>query len=162
MWSVWAGDDSLHLLTSELGGHLFRKYLMAGDRPLPDPMLSILNWAFMNKLNWNFRQNAKRLMHETTFVKYLLQNFVNIVALWQHHRIHMLLNPSPLVPHICVSQSGYSAPSHYLNQCLVMVNWTLRNKLQWKFNHYPKMFVHENTYEIIVCEMVGILSRGSD
>ena len=27
-----------------------------------------------------------------------------------------------------------SAPSHYLNQCWVMLNWTLRNKLQWNFN----------------------------
>ena len=49
----------------------------------------------------------------------------------------------PLVPHICVSESGqhwfrqwlvtYSAPSHYLNQCWVVVNWTLRKNLQWFF-----------------------------
>ena len=25
-------------------------------------------------------------------------------------------------------------PSHYLNQCCNVVNWTLRNKLQWNFN----------------------------
>ena len=25
-------------------------------------------------------------------------------------------------------------PSHYLNQCWVIVNWTLRNKLHWNFN----------------------------
>ena len=40
----------------------------------------------------------------------------------------------PIVPHICVSKSdqhwfrqwlvAYSAPSHYLNQCWVIVNWT--------------------------------------
>ena len=49
----------------------------------------------------------------------------------------------PLVPHICVSESGqhwfrcfvsYLAQSYYLNQCQVIVNWTLRNKLQWNFN----------------------------
>ena len=48
----------------------------------------------------------------------------------------------PLVPHICVSELGQdwfrqwlvacSAPSHYPNQCSLIVNWTLRNKLQWK------------------------------
>ena len=27
-----------------------------------------------------------------------------------------------------------SAPSHYLNHWWVIVNWTLRNKLQWSFN----------------------------
>ena len=50
----------------------------------------------------------------------------------------------PLVPHICVSESGqhwfrlwlvaYSAPSHYLNQCCIIVSWIFRNKLQWNFN----------------------------
>ena len=50
----------------------------------------------------------------------------------------------PLVPHICTSEScqhwfrkwlvTYSAPSHYLNQCWVIVNWTLRNKLQRNFS----------------------------
>ena len=53
----------------------------------------------------------------------------------------------------------YSVPSHYVNQCWVIVNWTLRNKLQWNFNKKGKLFVHENASETIVCEMVDILSR---
>ena len=54
------------------------------------------------------------------------------------------LTHPPLVPHMCVSESGqhwfrkwlvaYSAPSHYLNQCRIIVNWTLRNKFQWNCN----------------------------
>ena len=50
--------------------------------------------------------------------------------------------------HICVSESGqpwfrwwlvvYSTPSHYLNHCLRIVNWTLRRKLQWNFNQIQK------------------------
>ena len=28
---------------------------------------------------------------------------------------------------------SWSAPSHYLNQCWKIVNWTLRNKIQWFF-----------------------------
>ena len=50
----------------------------------------------------------------------------------------------PLVPHICVSKPGqhyfrqwliaYSAPSHYLNQCWIIVILALKNKLQWNFN----------------------------
>ena len=31
-------------------------------------------------------------------------------------------------------------PSHYLNQCWVIVNWTLRNKAQWNFNQSRKFF----------------------
>ena len=50
-----------------------------------------------------------------------------------------------LVSHICVSEWGYpvallhSAASHYLNQCWVIVNWTLRNKVQINFNQNTKL-----------------------
>ena len=56
--------------------------------------------------------------------------------------------------------SLYSAPSHYLNQCWVIVNWTLRNKLQWNFNQNTNLSIHENASEYIVWEMTAILSRG--
>ena len=54
----------------------------------------------------------------------------------------------PLVPHACVSESGqhwfrywlfaYSLPSHYLNQCCVIVNSTFSSTLQWNFNQNTK------------------------
>ena len=46
-------------------------------------------------------------------------------------------------------------------QCWVIVNWTLRNKVQWNLNQNTKVFIHENAYENIVCEMAAILCRGS-
>ena len=59
----------------------------------------------------------------------------------------------PLVPHICVSDSGqrwfkwwlvvYSAPTHYLKQCWVIVNWTLRKKNPWIFSQNTKFFIHK-------------------
>ena len=79
--------------------------------------------------------------------------------------------PLTWMPHMCVSESGqhwfrywlvtYSAPSHGLNQCWIIVNWTLGNKLHW-FLFYPnaKLFIHENASQNIVCEMAAILSRG--
>ena len=36
---------------------------------------------------------------------------------------------------------AYSAPSHYLKQCWVIVNWTLMNKPQWNFNCLFVLFV---------------------
>ena len=51
-------------------------------------------------------------------------------------------------------------PSHYLNQCWVIVNWTLWNKVQWNFNQNTKLFIQKNASENIVCEMASILSRG--
>ena len=84
--------------------------------------------------------------------------------------LRLTLTHLPLVPHICVQISGqhlfrcwlvtYSAPSQYLYQCWVIVNWTLRNKLQWNFNQNTKHFVHENASKNIVCEMAAILYRG--
>ena len=76
----------------------------------------------------------------------------------------------PLVLHIGISEAGqhcfrywlvaYSAPSHYLNKCWVIVNWTLRNKLQWNLNQNTKLFIHQNASSNIVCEMAAILFRG--
>ena len=48
--------------------------------------------------------------------------------------------------------------SHHLNQCWDIVNWTLKNKLQWNFNRNSYIFFHENAFEYVVWEMVAILS----
>ena len=79
-----------------------------------------------------------------------------------------VLSHLPPVPHICVSESDQhwfrqwlvacSAPSHYLNQCCYIVNWTFRNKLQWNLNRNTKLSIQENAYDNIVCEMAAILS----
>ena len=58
------------------------------------------------------------------------------------------------------SAKGYSAPSHYLNQCSLMVNWTPRNKLQWNLNHNTKLSIQENAFKNVVYEISAILSRG--
>ena len=50
------------------------------------------------------------------------------------------------------------APNHYLNQWWNIVNWTLRNKLQWNFNRNSNIFIQENALENVVCEMASILS----
>ena len=81
-----------------------------------------------------------------------------------NHLIHL-----PLVRHICVSESGqqwlrqclvaYSMSSHYLNQCLNIVNSALRNKIQWNLNRNSCIFILENASEKIACQMAAILSR---
>ena len=54
---------------------------------------------------------------------------------------------------------AYSALSHYLNQCWIIVNSTPRNKLQRNFNQNTKFFI-ENVTKTIVCETAAILSKG--
>ena len=44
------------------------------------------------------------------------------------------------------------ATIHYLKQCRIIVDWTLRNKFQWNFNRNPYIFIHENAFECVLCE----------
>ena len=37
----------------------------------------------------------------------------------------------------------------------MIVNWTIRNKLQWNFNLNSNIFIQQNAFEDIVCEMVA-------
>ena len=50
--------------------------------------------------------------------------------------------------------------SDYLNQCWLIVNWTLRNRLQLDSNQNDKFFIHDNSFGNDICEMAAILSRG--
>ena len=59
------------------------------------------------------------------------------------------------VTHICVSKLTIIASD--LNQRWNIVNWTLRNKLQWNFNRNSNIFIHENAFENVVWEMTAIL-----
>ena len=54
---------------------------------------------------------------------------------------------------------AWTAPSHYLNQCWNIVNWTLRNKCQWNFNQNSSIFIQANAFENVICEMASILSQ---
>ena len=69
------------------------------------------------------------------------------------------------VTHICVSKltiigsdSGWTASSHYLNQCWNIINFILRNKLQWNLNRNSYIFTQENAFENSVWKMAAILS----
>ena len=52
---------------------------------------------------------------------------------------------------------AWSAPSHYLKQYWNIVNWTLRNKIQWNLNRNSHIFIHKNGFENIICKMAAIL-----
>ena len=38
----------------------------------------------------------------------------------------------------------------------IIVNWTLRNKLQWNLTRNSNIFIQENAFESVVCEMASI------
>ena len=74
------------------------------------------------------------------------------------------------VTHICISKLSHHCfkqwhvpcmvPSHYLNQCWIIVNWTIANKFQWNFYCNSNIFSEENMFENVVCKiMLSILSQ---
>ena len=75
------------------------------------------------------------------------------------------------VTHICVIEMGhhwfmqwlvaFSAPSHYLNQWWLMVNWTLGNKVQWNFYQNWNIFIDKIAFENVVCQSGGHLVPAS-
>ena len=52
----------------------------------------------------------------------------------------------------------WMAPSHYLNECWSIVNWTLGNKLHWNLNRNFYIFIQENAFENVLWKMAAILS----
>ena len=108
-------------------------------------------WLITKGVLWhsnesNFTRSAHVLDLYLVFVDYILT--------------HLLL-----VPHICIREPGqhwlrqwlvaYSAPSHCLNQCWPIVNWTPGNKFQWNLNWNSVIFIQENAFENVVCHNGG-------
>ena len=101
---------------------------------------------------------------------YVPQKTINMITDPCLIRNESLLMHLPLVPHICVIKVGqhwlrqwraaFSAPSHYLNQCSLIANWTIRNKSRRNSNQNTKLFIHKSASENTVCEMAATLSKG--
>ena len=71
------------------------------------------------------------------------------------------------VTHICVNRITYWFRQYGLSpgrrqtliwtvQCCNIVNWTFTNELQWNFNLISNIFIQENAFENVVCEMLSI------
>ena len=117
--------------------------------------------------------------------RHFKSNYDNVIVFislfWLHMRstaVHLSLFQLHLfkklthwgrVMHICIDNLSHhcfrwwlvawSAPCHYLNQCWDIINWTLRNKLQWNFNRNSNIFIQEKAFGSVVCEMAAILSQ---
>ena len=51
------------------------------------------------------------------------------------------------------------APSHYLNQCSIIVIWTRTNTFQLNCNRNSNIFIQENAFQNVAWKMLAILSR---
>ena len=53
----------------------------------------------------------------------------------------------------------WSAPSHHLSQCCNIINSNLRSKIKWHLTWNSYIFIQDNAFENIACEMVAVLYR---
>ena len=61
--------------------------------------------------------------------------------------------------HICISQLSRLVPSHYLNQCWPIVNWTRSKKFQWNFNQNSIFSLTKMHFKPSPAKRAVILSR---
>ena len=124
--------------------------------PLAGPMLSYyqLGPREQTSVKFELKLRSKKIHFEMSSAKW--QPFclgLNVLTHWGR------------VTHIYVSKVGHhwlswwAAPSHHLNRCRNIVNWTLENKLQWNLNRHLYILIQENAFEIVVRELAAILSR---
>ena len=48
-------------------------------------------------------------------------------------------------------------PTHYLNRCWVVLNWTLGNKFQGDLNQHTNIFIHANEFENTICKIFSYM-----
>ena len=73
--------------------------------------------------------------------------------------IYASVNLPSLVPKMACRLDGAKPLSKYWNYYLKIwniVNWNPGNKLQWNFSQNSNIFIQENTFENVVCEMASI------
>ena len=56
---------------------------------------------------------------------------------------------------------SYSAQA-IIQTSAVMVNWTLRNKIQWNFDQNTRNFIYKNASQNIICEMAAFFVQEGD
>ena len=139
----------LHICISESGQHWLVVY--SAPSQYLNQCWVIVNWTLGNKLQWDCNQNTKIFIHKNAS-EYIVCEIAIILS--RRKWVNDTSNEDRQTKLVV-----YSVPSQYLNQCWVIVNWTLGNKLQWDFNQNTKISIHKNASEYIVCEMATILSR---
>ena len=76
-----------------------------------------------------------------------------------HYGIVMSYNTVKGQHWLKLSLVTYLQPDHYMNQCWLTVNWTLRNKLLLNFDQNERLEIKENVFENVICRMLVISFR---
>ena len=120
------------------------------------PLYQGLDVFMMISLLWGHRCSIKNLgpvknlaTPPTPNLPYLPQGSygISVVIRLTHWQRGMHICLSELDHHWFIWLVAWPVASHYLNQCWVTANWTLRNKLQWNLNRNLRIYIQENALE---------------
>ena len=88
-------------------------------------------------------------------IKYRFVRWSDIwhIYIYQNLVFHICCIPCRVILSCVMSRVKSLRPCHHLNQCWVIVDWAIWNKLLWNFNGYSNILIQENAFENVVCEM---------
>ena len=141
---------SSHVFGAYVGGNIIH----ISQRPVSEYSVS----GPVSVSAWDCQQHE---VYDISVIRALPWGKLLIWCKWTHRGPMMHVCFSKLT--IIGSDNGLSLgrrqlPSHYLNQCWNIVDWTLGNKLQWNLNRNSYIFIQENAFENVVWKMAAILS----
>ena len=140
---------------------------LTGDKPLCEAMLNqftaalgadeLIDYICTKDFVTDFHTYSKYNHEVSAFPNHLLMpgNVLNLSppsAAYMHQWTGLALVQA-------LGLVANSMPSHYLNQCCLIVSWPLGNKLQWNLNQNTKRFIHGNAAENVFHKMAAMLSR---
>ena len=113
-----------------------------------------------------FSHNIYRYIYSLKWNKYTRDNTSQYLDTYLTILQPQLTHP-PLVPHIYVNEMSQHWARYWLVACLAtshypIVNWTHMNKLQWNSNRNTKLFIDENVFENVVCQIGDHFVQGGD
>ena len=70
-----------------------------------------------------------------------------------------MINQSMWPPNVTWHHASCFQSSHFLNQCWRIVNWNMGNIPQWNLDENTIIFIQQNTFENVLCNIVAISLR---
>ena len=154
-----------HICVCKLSTHWFRLWLVTCVAPSHylNQCWLIVNWTFNSLAPGKPGYHFKTVIFNLVFFIGIFTSSNDNPPRWMP--CALTNDKSTLVQ---VMAWCHQATSHYLSQCWpssmspygVTRPQYVKNKFQWNLNQNTKLLIHENIFEIVLCQMASTLSRG--
>ena len=123
-----------------------------GVKPFQPMLIDLLS---IGTIRISLSKNMNQIL---SFKIYIFNSHLQDVSYFVQVQYVISLRQSDVYMHQWFKQwfVAWTAPSHYLNQCWNIVNWTLRNKPQWNLNGNSYLFFQENAFENVIWKMASM------